>query len=79
MRLIWNFMESAIRASGSKDMQQRVLGRTYPAEPVCVERLPEGGVYRVDCVRSGVKVRQREHWGRKLGRAWKTLTMSNKA
>jgi hypothetical protein len=77
--MILRFIESAVRAYGSRDTQQRILGRTYPAEPVCVERLPEGGVYRVDCARSGVEVRQREHWGRKLGRAWKALTTSNKA
>jgi hypothetical protein len=55
----WRIVMSWIRAFGSPDLQKTVLGKSYPEEPVCVQRLPEGGIYRIDCPRSEVEMRPR--------------------
>ena len=73
MALIARFINSWVRAYGTEDQQKALLGRACRSGPVCVERLPEGGVYVVDRAASGAEIRERDHWGRKLACARKRL------
>jgi len=73
MPVIWWFISSWARAFGSPPVQKTVLGKTSSAETVCVKSLPGGGVFRVDCASNGVERQARDHWGRRLGRAWRSL------